>query len=287
MKKARLVSMILIIIILVSSFSTVAFADGETTTCSSFTEACNVMRKEIMNRRNDVNSSAFDYYMTVSYKAKSYNEKTIYNTINKELFKYTGKQNEGDSLRAGIWQHGLSVSAKKSGSVYIITVVCYGNCTLTKVQTSKLDKWINSNAKKIATKNGTSDYAKTLAVYRWITKNCKYGRTMIGDEETFTTAYAAVYGKATCIGISDLAYRMLNAAGVQCRIMQCTNHAWVIVKIGGKWYIMDPTLALGKGTSYDKKYFLVGYSNYSRYSKRMKDWYGGNISVNKTNYKKK
>lgn len=290
MKRYRLLSLVFAIIMLLTSLSLPAFADSkDTTVYPSMSKACDVIRKGIIDRRKDVNTSC-DYYFTVVYKANSYDSKKIYDQVENEVFKYTGKYYEGDGLRLSICQEGWSISGKKVGDVYHITVLAYGDFYLTKDKTNQINKWVKDNSNYLATKKyktGTSEYGKALGIYRWITKNCKYGKTEIsGQWEPWNTAYGAKYKKGTCSGISHLYYMMANAVGLKCRLMRCYNHQWVIVRVSGKWYIVDPTFGLGKSTSYDKSYFLVGSSNYSNYAQRWKDEYGGNIAVNKTRYKK-
>lgn len=282
----KIISILLIIITLICICPIITNADN-TKVYTSFTTLCNDIRKGIMERRNEINSSSFDYYFTVYYKTKSYNEKTIYNDIRNEVYKYTGKFNEGDALKSSICQDGLNISSKKEGSYYKLTITVYGDYYLSKEKYNQINNWIKNNSLYLATKKyktGSSDYGKALGIYKWITKNCKYGRQDIsGTWEPWNTAYGAKYKKGTCAGIAQLTYMMMNQVGLNCRMMRSGNHAWVIVKISGKWYIVDPTLDLGKTTN---KNFLVGYSNYSRYKDRIKTEYGGNISVNKTKYKK-
>lgn len=287
MKRYRILTMVLAIIMLLTSFSLPAFADSQDTVYASMSKACDVIRKGIIDRRNDVNSSAFDYQIDVSHKASSYDSKKIYTQVENEVFKYTGKYYEGDGLRMSIVSEGWNISAKKNGNSYIVRVVAYGEFYLAKDKTSQINKWIKDNSMYLATKKyktGTSEYGKALGIYKWITKNCKYGRTEIkGQWEPWNTAYGAKYAKGTCSGMAHLYYMMANAAGLKCRVQVCGDHAWVIVRINGKWYIVDPTFGLGKSGT---KYFLLGYSNYSRYAKRDKTVYGGNVTVNKTKYKK-
>ena len=289
MRKIRIISFVLMVVMLFSafSFSTAFAATGEPKTFNSQKEACVEIRKGILERRNEVGSSSFDYYFTVYYKTKTYNSKTVYSEVRQEVYKHTGKYNEGDALKASIVEDGLNISAQNKGSYYLVRVVVYGKYYLSKTNYDKMNKWVKNNSMYLATKKyktGTSDYGKALGIYKWITKNVKYGKKSLGNEwEPWTQAYGAIYGKGTCAGIAQLTYMMMNAAGVQCRMQRCYDHAWVIVKLNSKWYIVDPTFGLGKSGT---PYFLLGTKNYSRSSKVWADEYGGNITVNKTKYSK-
>ena len=286
----KIFSLLLIVMILATTFVMPAYANAETNdepVCSSLKEAAEVMRKGILDRRNDVGSSVFDYYFTVRYKASSYNSSTVYKEIRNEVFNHTGKYYEGDALKSSLLMDGLNVRAEKKGSYYLISVVVYGEFYLSKTNYKKVNDWVKKNTTYLATKKyntGTSDYGKAKGIYMWITKNVKYGKKSLGNEwEPWTQAYGAIYGKGTCAGIAQLTYMMMTAAGLQCRMQRCNDYAWVIVKMSGKWYIVDATFGLGKSGT---PYLLLGTKNYSRSGKVWKGEYGGSITVNKTKYKK-
>lgn len=257
----------------------------------SFDKACDVIRYNVLQWKNEIGSSAFDFYFIVKYRTQNFNEDTIYEELRKEIFKHTGDYYKGDSLLANINEFGLSVKAEKDDNDYIVTVLVYGEYILTRSKIRKLNKWIEDNALWLATKKyktGSTEYGKAYGIFLWITKNCHYGRNEVDNIiNSHVTAYGAKYNQAICHGIAHLYYMMAAKCGLQCRMMVSGDHAWNVVKIDGKWYIVDPTFALGKSESAAKKYFLIGSSNYSRYSKRNKNMYGGNITVSKANYKKK
>ena len=293
MKRYRIAAFILMIITLMTSIAmpTSASTNANDKVYESFEAACDVIRYGIVQWRNDINTKAYSFYFSVSFKAKSYDKDKLYDDLFKEVFKHTGTYYKGDSLRANMQEIGFSTSAKKSGNQYIVTVDVYGEYIVTRSKIRKLNKWIENNALWLATKKyktGSSDYGKAYGIFLWITKNCHYGRKETdGIINSHITAYGAKYNQAVCHGIAHLYYMMAVRCGLQCRMMISGDHAWVVVKINGNWYIVDPTFALGKKESAAKKYFLIGYSNYSRYSKRKTNMYGGSIKVSKTNYKKR
>ncbi|MZQ75668.1 MAG: DUF5050 domain-containing protein [Peptoclostridium sp.] len=87
---------------------------------------------------------------------------------------------------------------------------------------------------------GMSSFEKELAIHDYIVKNVEYDTSYKEH-----SAYAALaYGKTVCQGYSLLAYKMLEEAGVQARIVEgdeSMNHAWNMVNIDGNWYHSDLT----------------------------------------------
>jgi hypothetical protein len=87
-----------------------------------------------------------------------------------------------------------------------------------------------------------SDNQKEKAIHDYIIKNVKYDNTHTGY-----TAYSALYnGYTVCNGYVQLAYRLLNAAGIETKIVKGTynsiDHEWNLVKINNHWYHLDCTL---------------------------------------------
>lgn len=116
--------------------------------------------------------------------------------------------------------------------------------------TKKQDEAFEKELKRVMKSlnlNGKSKKAKAKAIYKWITKNVKYGNC--GKELHYTAYSAHVKRKAVCQGVTALYYRMLREAGVEANIISGKGygepHGWVLVKIGSKWYNTDPTWDLG------------------------------------------
>lgn len=85
------------------------------------------------------------------------------------------------------------------------------------------------------------------------------------------TAYnALIDGGAVCEGYALLFYEMCQVANIDVRVVTGTaygssgagNHAWNVVKIGGKWYNMDVTW---DDTTDSTKYYLKSTSNFSKH----------------------
>ena len=257
---------------------------------TSLTAAIKEIKTSILNRKNIFGTSAFDFYFTVKYRAKTYNSSDIQTNIKKKLFAHTGKQGEGDALKGNLAQVAFQTGAVKQGSYQYITVTVYGKFHTTATQEKKVTNWVSSQVPKLY-KKSASDYEKARAIYTWVIKNVTYGQTSSDNRSTFNSAYGARYGKATCAGISQLVYNMMAKAGVQCRIVRSMAHAWNIVKIDGKWYIVDATYGAcvrNRGTDINSvafnNFFLKGTKNYRDAASVMKDWGGGSLKINLKDY---
>lgn len=119
-----------------------------------------------------------------------------------------------------------------------------------------------------------NDYEKTKIVYDYICNHVKYGYTVIdGSSSISYTSYAAlILGKAVCQGYSVLLYKMLNAVGVDNRIVAGTrngsNHGWNLVCIDGQYYFADATWDAGKAPD-NYQYFLKSVNSTSFTSYKM------------------
>ena len=305
MKKYRILTFVLILVLIVASFSKQAQAAVSETNVSeveisredyvykSQALACKALRNGIYNRIKENSSFAADFYMTVSFKTTKYNSSTFCDDFKKELFKYDSswsnslKSVYSDSLRLGIKQLCVSkIKATKktdsTGTYYVIKVCVYGNYFLSKEQDSFMINWVNANYKKIVV--GKNDYQKSLAAYRWIIKNSKYAFYKEDGREVYNTAYGPIVGYGVCRGFSHLYYMLLNRAGIPCRVVVDSTHAWNIIKLDGKWYIADVTFGLDGSKASESKFFAVGSTRYEKQNGRNTTLYGGNITVSKTDY---
>jgi transglutaminase-like putative cysteine protease len=83
-------------------------------------------------------------------------------------------------------------------------------------------------------------YQKEKAIHDYIVLNVKYDTTF-----TEKSAYAALAnGNTVCQGYALLAYKMLNRAGIETRIIEGTAeapHLWNLVQLDGRWYHLDCT----------------------------------------------
>lgn len=178
-------------------------------------------------------------------------------------YDFTGKGNEGDYLR---W----SVAEWKDNTELYDADTWLVNCdfyTWYKIQyfdsaekEAKTAAAVNSIIKSLHL-SGKTTYGKFQAIYDWIAKNVvfdepaadasKYRINYSAYYDAYSAYGAAVLKKATCQGFSLLLYRMLNDAGVTCRIVTgkvtdevsgiTDSHMWNLVKIGSVYYQCDVT----------------------------------------------
>ena len=188
---------------------------------------------------------------------------------------HTGVPTQGDYLT---WQYGgASFGAQAygpngDGSAY------YSDITfnLRYYTTAQQEATVTQAVKELlATLNPTgSDYQKLTTVYDWICDNIVYDYdNLYNDAYTLKySAYAALINRtAVCQGYSLLLYRLALEMGIDCRIISgigITNegsgdHAWNILKVGGKYYNADATWDINFCANDDYRYYLLNEANFS------------------------
>lgn len=153
---------------------------------------------------------------------------------------------------------------------------------VTYLISSEQEKYVDSQLKSIVKSvinRKMTDLEKVKAINDYIIRKYEYDTSLksISVYSSLTTSLA------TCQGYSMTAYKMLNYAGIENRIIvgRINNipHSWNCVKIDGNWYQLDIT----NNDSIEKnKYFLVGDnllidSNYiwdaDKYPKAVKSYF--------------
>lgn len=224
----------IIIIFNIFVLSSVTYGDTQ----KYYTDAQKVFLKEVYEHITDRDTS-FD----VIYKGDSGNWDIddIYYILS--AIDSPATNDDYDYLRGNISQiqceympYGINVTK------YHFTFNWFENKEQTKVVDEKVKTIINDNNVK-----NMNDYDKVKFVHDYIVENVRYDK----NKEKFS-AYEGLINKETvCQGYALLTYRMLVQAGVKCRYVvgeyipkgedSGENHAWNIVKLGGKWYYMDST----------------------------------------------
>ena len=97
-------------------------------------------------------------------------------------------------------------------------------------------------AEIIAGAGNGSDYEKVLYFYRWIILNTAYGTTSTGQNITSVLLRRA----SACAGYTRAFQYLCHKAGLECGYVEGetsegTSHSWNFVKLGGKYYWVDPT----------------------------------------------
>lgn len=121
------------------------------------------------------------------------------------------------------------------------------------------EKAVQAKVKEIVSKvikPGMKDYEKELALHDYLVNNAKYDiRFYKGSmPKESNTAYGILINKlGVCGGYSDAMKRLLNAVGIESKIIvgdvigdansktKWEGHAWNLVKIGGEYHHLDLT----------------------------------------------
>lgn len=140
---------------------------------------------------------------------------------------------------------------------------------------SDYDKEIYSAAEEILDEiitDGMTDLEKETAVYTWLTENVDYDWSHMDImAETTRDAYGPYGGlvnqSAVCLGYATSFQLLMDMAGIECVTVvgaafhSTGDHVWNMVKLGGKWYCVDPTWDANghqqSGEEYEWRYFNV------------------------------
>lgn len=132
-----------------------------------------------------------------------------------------------------------------SHSVYAIYYYAYN----TYEQLALQEEVVNNT---IAAFSGT-DYDKIYAAHEYLRSRVSYtdnGSYMV------QTAYGALINKeAVCEGYAKAYKILLNAMGIECDVVINAEHAWNVVQLDGKWYLVDVT---NDDSNNGLMYFLLG-----------------------------
>lgn len=188
--------------------------------------------------------------------------------IHNEIYKDTGKPNEGHTMSAFTVGGGNLLAENRSDGIkysdggykgYYSGSGGYGDRRdRYQEATKKLDEVIRS-----LNLDGKSDYDKFKAVTNWIVSNVRYDE----DNETkyqHDLTGAVLDGLAVCDGYAGTFYYMANAVGLNALFEDgITNsnrirHAWNLVEIDGTYYYTDPTNAYFKEDGEPGKELLPG-----------------------------
>lgn len=132
-----------------------------------------------------------------------------------------------------------------NNSVYAIYYYAYTTKEQIELQNSVIDGILHSFS--------GSDYDKVYAAHEYIRSQVSYNNNTTYLKHT---AYGAlVNGEAVCEGYAKAYKLLLNAMGIECDVVINSVHAWNVVLLDGKWYMVDVT---NDDTTGSKNYFLLG-----------------------------
>ena len=188
--------------------------------------------------------------------------------IRNEIYKDTGKPNEGHTMSAFTVGGGNLLAENCSDGIkysdggykgYYSGNGGYGDRRdRYQKATKKLDEVIKS-----LNLDGKSDYDKFKAVTNWIVSNVRYDE----DNETkyqHDLTGVVLDGLAVCDGYAGTFYYMANAVGLNALFEDgITNsnrirHAWNLVQIDGTYYYVDPSNAYFKEDGEPGRELLLG-----------------------------
>ncbi|WP_026494538.1 Ig-like domain-containing protein [Butyrivibrio sp. WCD3002] len=238
--------------------------------CSSTDEMAEELRNNMAARKETV-------YVYFELPGTNYNATQLVNMESDVLKKAVthivgGAGNMGDYLKWGYSGVGMQVSYGKSSGNTIGTLTYKFTYYTTAAQEAQVTSKVNSisSSLNLASKG---EYEKIEAVYEYVCNNVKYnyGKSNI----KYSCFAAAINNSAVCQGYSLLIYRLLNDAGVDCRLVagntSSGNHGWNIVRVGNLYYNLDSTWDAGKKLSTYKYYMkcdknFVDHKRWSDYS---------------------
>ena len=238
-----------------------AFAANSTPTktVSTVEEAADFAREQMVKRSEN---------FVIKYNKKITDATQMMNLgkkIKKEALKHTGKPKEGDYIN---WHFGKYSNSYTHGGSTTTLKFNIGYYT-TAAQEKEVDKAVKQILSSLKLEND-DNYTKFRKIYDYICKNIKYDRKGFNDTtNTYChTAHAAITtGSCVCQGYSLLLYRLALEEGIDNRIVARFNadggHSWNIVKLGRKYYQVDPTWDAGRSTY---KYFLKGTDTFPDHS---------------------
>ena len=132
----------------------------------------------------------------------------------------------------------------------------YKNCH-TAHEVGFVDRFTMNNVKRVAAEtvdDSMSDIEKAKALHDWVCENTVYD----GENEDALGNHvdSAVFmdGVAVCEGYAMAYDLLLHEVGIQSAYVCTKDHAWNLVKLGGKWFHADTTW--DDGESYSHSWFL-------------------------------
>ncbi len=231
--------------------------------CTDVNQMASAIREGMVNRTETV-------YVYYELPGTSYTAKELISIESNALDKaveHTGKGTEGDYLKWGYSGLGMQVSYGKSTGNTIGTFTYYFTYYTNGAQESQVTSKVNQINDSLGL-SSKSEIDKINVVYKYVVDNVKYSSQT--DNLKYSCYGAAVNNSAVCQGYSLLIYRLLNDAGVDCRLIAGTTssgaHGWNIIKIGNLYYNVDATWDAGKKQS-EYKYYLKCDSNFNGHTR--------------------
>ncbi|MCR5208189.1 MAG: hypothetical protein K6C14_06935 [Eubacterium sp.] len=140
---------------------------------------------------------------------------------------------------------------------------------ITAQQEAELNKAVNTIVSDLNLKSSSlSALEKTRRIYNFLCSSTTYDYTTLNNSSYNLkyTAYATlVNGTSVCNGYAEAFDILAKKAGLSTAIVMSYNHAWNIVKIGGKYYNIDATWDAYNSNYY--AYFLESNADFENCKK--------------------
>ncbi len=209
------------------------------------------------------------------YNQLNYDEKQIYNTIEKACKNFNGdiELNNADREKVMVATYALTLDHpeyywtsqyqfKIVNNDYVVEII-YDIPLNAKEMMQKIDRNVDSILTKMKSQNITSDYDKLKFFYEWIINNTKYGSTY--DSQEITSVL--VNHTSVCAGYSKAFLYLCQKSNIECAYVsgytkQNESHGWNIVRVGQHYYWVDatwgdPVFAGEADDEINYNYFLV------------------------------
>ncbi|MBQ9517813.1 MAG: hypothetical protein IJI47_02565 [Eubacterium sp.] len=250
MKKT--ISLLLAIIMIVSVFGSVNLTAYAATVKSSdilnFSQHVKTVYNAALNRK--------DVTITVYSKSSAGTDVdyVIYSAATSDDYSTSSKS--GYHMHPGGWSSGIgTLKSDKSGyKKFRITYNLKGGYVTTIDMEKELFAAVSKIVSNLDLKSSkVSDYTKIYRIYNFLCSSVKYDYDNYNSSNygLRCNAYAAlVNGTAACGGYADAFNILAKEAGLKSCVIIGPDHAYNIVKLGGKWYNLDAT--------WDSEYFSSG-----------------------------
>jgi hypothetical protein len=227
----------------------IVWAATSTTKFTSISNAAAYVRTAMKNRQETIT-------LTITSTDSDY--KSLSRSIISQALSHTGNSTEGDYLKYQYSGYSADISYIRLFNQYTYTITYSVTYYTTKAQESELTEALEQVMDSLNL-DGKSNYEKIKIIYDYVCANVTYDYENLNDDSYMLkcTAYAALMNHtAICQGYSNLLYRMLLEAGIDCRIIGGNAnggpHSWNIVRLGTKYYNLDAT--------WDATYYSYGHA---------------------------
>lgn len=223
-------------------------------TFSTIKEAVPYIRSQIRNREEIIT-----FTLPQSLYDGDFN--SIFTEIFDILLTETGKSYEGDYIRFGIHKINFGFSFSGNYMNFKLTMNYFTDGEQEKLVDQKISEIIDS-----LDIGGCTDYEKLCKIYEYVINSAEYDYDNTINLESHS-AYGALFNKkAVCQGYAQLLYRLSREAGIPCRIIASSDHAWNIARINNTYYYLDPTWDEYLTDIQQCRYFLKGTNDFDEYT---------------------